>query len=65
VILVENCDFSYHIAFNVPIKGVPFGVLLTILHGKTRMCGYPMVKKVRGYIELFRQNTGVWQTDIL
>ena len=31
--------------------------------GKTRMVGVPDGEKRRGYIQPFRQNTGVWQTD--
>ena len=30
---------------------------------KTEWCGYPLVKKVCRYVELFCQNTGMWQTN--
>jgi len=38
---------------STPPLGVPVG----------EWWGYPMVKKLWGYVQPFRQNTGVWRTD--
>jgi len=61
--LVENRDFfhalhSMHVRGSRRIVAIPF-----VTKKKLERCGYPMVKKVWGYVEPFWQNTGVCQTD--
>jgi len=52
-------------AFNALVREVPVGISpQSLIAAKTRMvCPYPMVSKVWRYVEPFRQNTAVWQTD--
>jgi len=58
-ILVENRDFFIPPCIRRPHSGVPSENCHPILvYGKTRT-----VKKLWGYVLLFRHNTGVWRTD--
>jgi len=39
--LVENRYFSYPLAFDALVRGVPVGILPSRLYGKTRVVGLP------------------------
>jgi len=45
-ILVENCNFSYPLAFNAPVGVFPLEFRKKIGHQKTRIMGYQAVKTV-------------------
>jgi len=53
------------LAFKAPVKGVPVGILpyCLVCKNQNARCGYSKVVKVWGYVWLFWQNTGMWQTD--
>jgi len=62
--LVENRDFFIPALHSAPPLGgprrnisIPFGA------GKLEWFDYPVVEKCWGYVQPFRHNTGVWQTD--
>jgi len=54
-----NRDFFIPPCIQCPIRGVPVGILPYRLVWKN----YPMVKKFWGYVQPFRDNTSMWQTD--
>jgi len=37
---------SYPLAFDAPVRGVPFGISAPLRYGKLEWCRYPMVKKI-------------------
>ena len=45
-IMVEKRDFSYPLAFNAPIRGVPVGISAPLWYGKTRMVSLPYGEKI-------------------
>jgi len=53
-IMVEKRDFSYTLAFDARVRGVPVG-MSTPLFGteKLEWCRYPTVKKFRRYVYSF------------
>jgi len=38
--------FSYPLAFDAPVQGFPSEYSHAVWYGRTRMVGYPMVKKL-------------------
>jgi len=63
-ILVGNCNFILHILHLAPSWGVPIGIPgNSLVLRKLETWGYQAVKTVWRYVEPFRHNTSVWQTD--
>jgi len=49
-ILVEIVIFSYPLAFDAPVRGVPSEYCHSVWCGKTRMVGLPNGEKIGGYV---------------
>jgi len=56
-IFVKNRDFSYLLHLMTPLGGG------RLVWKKLEWRGYPIVEKVWWYVQPFRHNTDVWQTD--
>jgi len=56
--------FSYPLAFDAPVSGVPVGTSpLRLVWKKLEWCGYQTVKKFRRYLYSFWRNSRTWRTD--
>jgi len=55
--------FSYPLHSMPPLGGFPSEHRHPVWYGKTRMCGYQMVKKFRRYLYAFWHNSRTWRTD--
>ena len=56
--------FSYPLAFDAPVKGVPVGTSPPrLVKKKLQWLGYQMVKKIRRYLYSFWRNSRTWRTD--
>jgi len=52
-----------HLHSTPPLGRFPSEQRHPVWYGKTRMVGYPMVKKIRRYVYSFWQKSRTWQTD--
>jgi len=63
-ISVGNCNFSYPLAFNAPVGGVPIWIPeKSLVLRKLESWGYQAVKRVWRQVEPFRHITSVWRRD--
>ena len=62
--MVEKRDFSYPLAFDALVRGVPVGISAPpLVRKKLEWCRYPKVKKFRRYVYSFWRDPRTWRTD--
>jgi len=61
--LWKNRHFIIHLAFDVPVRGVPVGISAPPLVGKTRMVSLPYGEKILRYVYSFWRDPRMWRTD--
>jgi len=61
----KSSIFSYPVAFEAPVRGIPVGIALPRLVRKNQngLQWHHMVKKIRRYLYSFWRNLRTWQTD--